>query len=371
MKIKSINIEKLFGYFDYIIELNQEEGITILTGPNGYGKTTILSVINNIYMRNTNYLNSLKVSKISIFFENDESIWFDRDTKQLGRSSLPVFNEFWADSKEKKYDVLFIKDQRLIREENIPNNNMVASDVFYVPTGKQTVNAISSYANEMCASLIDKKNKENALSEKLNATQFNRINECTPLNADEYKSRFEIFHKKYKQLLAMGIYSEPIQYTAYDENRQYLSIFLEDFEKKIDIYNEIIIKAELFSEIINKKSFKNKQVFIDFRNGFAVKTKTHDDIRLASLSSGEQQEIVLLYELIFKTKHESMVLIDEPETSLHIVWQRQFINDLIKIRQVNNNLSFIVATHSPQIIAGHYDLCTDLYDLSSEEKKNA
>jgi ABC-type enterochelin transport system ATPase subunit len=37
-----IGIENLFGRFDYDIPLNREDGITILTGPNGCDKTTIL-----------------------------------------------------------------------------------------------------------------------------------------------------------------------------------------------------------------------------------------------------------------------------------------------------------------------------------------
>lgn len=44
MKLLNIRMEKLFGQFDYDITLNQNEGITILTGPNGYGKTTILNI---------------------------------------------------------------------------------------------------------------------------------------------------------------------------------------------------------------------------------------------------------------------------------------------------------------------------------------
>ena len=42
--LQRIEIKKLFDQFDYNIELNPE-GITILTGPNGYGKTTILRII--------------------------------------------------------------------------------------------------------------------------------------------------------------------------------------------------------------------------------------------------------------------------------------------------------------------------------------
>ncbi|MGA1262843.1 MAG: AAA family ATPase, partial [Prochlorothrix sp.] len=44
-RITKISIEGLFGVFDYEIPLNQDDRITILTGPNGFGKTTILKLI--------------------------------------------------------------------------------------------------------------------------------------------------------------------------------------------------------------------------------------------------------------------------------------------------------------------------------------
>jgi len=42
--LKRIKISKLFNSFDYDINL-KAGGLTILTGPNGYGKTTILRMI--------------------------------------------------------------------------------------------------------------------------------------------------------------------------------------------------------------------------------------------------------------------------------------------------------------------------------------
>lgn len=44
--IKTIKISKLFGRFDYKLDFS-EEGIMIITGPNGYGKSTILKMINS------------------------------------------------------------------------------------------------------------------------------------------------------------------------------------------------------------------------------------------------------------------------------------------------------------------------------------
>ena len=75
---------------------------------------------------------------------------------------------------------------------------------------------------------------------------------------------------------------------------------------------------------------------------------------------GEQHQLILLYELVFNVRKNSLVLIDEPENSLHVAWQRLFIDDLLAIIKAEN-LQVIVVTHSPQIIGSHRDLTYDLY----------
>jgi len=70
---------------------------------------------------------------------------------------------------------------------------------------------------------------------------------------------------------------------------------------------------------------------------------------------------VLLYELIFNTDPNTLVLIDEPEISLHVTWQKEFINDLIEIIELQK-IQVITATHSPQIVNGRWDLTYNLAD---------
>ena len=53
---------------------------------------------------------------------------------------------------------------------------------------------------------------------------------------------------------------------------------------------------------------------------------------------------------ILTTRPETVIFIDEPEISLHIDWQREFID---KTRTFNRNL--LIATHSPDIIYNHTD----------------
>ena len=77
------------------------------------------------------------------------------------------------------------------------------------------------------------------------------------------------------------------------------------------------------------------------------------------LSSGEQHELVILYELLFRAKSNSLILIDEPELSLHVAWQERFVKDLEETARVSN-FRAIIATHSPEIIGDRWDLTVEL-----------
>ena len=66
--LNKIVFEKLFGVFDYEINL-KEGGVTILTGPNGFGKSTILKSINAFYMFDIIFFSKLDFKKI-LFFSN-------------------------------------------------------------------------------------------------------------------------------------------------------------------------------------------------------------------------------------------------------------------------------------------------------------
>lgn len=70
------------------------------------------------------------------------------------------------------------------------------------------------------------------------------------------------------------------------------------------------------------------------------------------------------YSLLFEIPEGSIVLIDEPEISLHIAWQRKFARDLQKIVELRN-LFAIVATHSVQIVSGNRHIQYDLLNLFS------
>ncbi|ACY33188.1 AAA family ATPase [Comamonas thiooxydans] len=72
------------------------------------------------------------------------------------------------------------------------------------------------------------------------------------------------------------------------------------------------------------------------------------DIRQAS--SGQQQMLCSIFGLAAAVYDEAVVLIDEPELSLHPRWQMQFFKYLETILSVVKNCHVIMATHSPLIV---------------------
>ncbi len=65
--------------------------------------------------------------------------------------------------------------------------------------------------------------------------------------------------------------------------------------------------------------------------------------------------MVLAHQILFRATAGTLVLIDEPELSLHVLWQASFVQDLTQMGKVNN-LSYLLATHSPTLIGGREDL---------------
>lgn len=87
--------------------------------------------------------------------------------------------------------------------------------------------------------------------------------------------------------------------------------------------------------------------------------KSRSSVPLTALSSGEQHEIILMFDLLFNVQSGSIVMIDEPEISLHIGWQKKFIADVLRISALVG-FQFVVATHSPQIIDRWWEYATRL-----------
>src|SRR2546426_6768679 len=68
--IRKISVKKLFGVFDHEIPLNLQERITIIHGPNGFGKTVLLRFINAIFHGHFGVLRRIPYDTFRIDFDD-------------------------------------------------------------------------------------------------------------------------------------------------------------------------------------------------------------------------------------------------------------------------------------------------------------
>ena len=113
----------------------------------------------------------------------------------------------------------------------------------------------------------------------------------------------------------------------------------ESREKVCKEVNSIFESMDLDVELIGLS--KDEDTVPIFRN---IEGKEFD---ISGLSSGEKQLFLRALSLKFLNVNNSIILIDEPEISLHPRWQRKIIN---VYENIGKNNQLIIATHSPHII---------------------
>lgn len=89
-----------------------------------------------------------------------------------------------------------------------------------------------------------------------------------------------------------------------------------------------------------------KIVYDDTRFSVSIEDSQGTDIDLSMLSSGEKQVVSLFSHLYLDDAHNQITIIDEPELSLSVPWQKRFLTDILD----SKHCSFVFAvTHSPFI----------------------
>ena len=111
--------------------------------------------------------------------------------------------------------------------------------------------------------------------------------------------------------------------------------------------------------------FSFKTLYTDTRRGLVILGQDGNLIPVSKLSSGEQHQLVLFSKLLFDMPPNSLVLIDEPELSLHVTWQHEFLADLKRIIELRD-FDVLIATHSPHIVHDKLEWMVDLHNPEAD-----
>jgi predicted ATP-binding protein involved in virulence len=398
VRIQSIAVKKLFGQFDHLIPLNQEERITLLYGQNGTGKTTIFRLLDQLFggEQSRGVLlppfeefsvrteeGELLIEQKSYEHENDsgekyfsaESFFITPDKKDRLSSvkdahqredlTLPTPSIGLKPSLQ----TFFVEENRRLFPRSFQEKQGFSShpeEKDYSGKGKRYVETISLLPNHLKAIMRDEMAAFSQVSQELDASFPRRMlgngTSLPVLSPEALQEKFQEIQEKQERLAHFGLIKETekanLDQPVSEDNAKVLTIFLQDLSEKLATIDSLLDRLTLFAEILEDR-FLFKRLLINKAFGFRLVNKRDEELELEALSSGEQHQLILLYYLLFVAKPDTLVLLDEPEISLHILWQERFVDDLKKIVALQK-IDILLATHSPNIINHHWNLAVSL-----------
>lgn len=440
MKVDSIEIRGLYRHFDYDIHLGNER-VLLLTGLNGYGKTTILRMIDclakkDLYFFYVTPFESVKFgledgSVISVksfhpeqgMLNRDEDqrlsperklvfSWYEKNKRPIGElvmdesaislahSHLSKYGDM-DDSREVDYQSMeFYQNAKKSQlPQEIASHQSPSSRQFLMLLGsiktylieaertviyriypdggmtdfKEGITRGSLYEIDACNYAFREYLKEQYDGYRKNANVLDERFVDNALEVEEVYSEKE-YNEAAARLKTRKVELEKMGLIDYfdlkpfsESNARMLTAYLINQGKKLDYHNDLLEKIRLMERLLASKRFVYKQIEMSREGGIRFQCDGDGYIDLNRLSSGEQNEVIMLYYLIFNVKDSSTLMIDEPETSLHVLWQNEYVSNVEQIAKVKN-LDVIISTHSPQIIGNRWDECYDLTEMANSDE---
>jgi ABC-type transport system involved in cytochrome c biogenesis ATPase subunit len=414
------SIKGLFGHYEHKFDL-AEEGPTVLTGPNGSGKTTVLKTINAIGAGEWTDLLRLPFRSLTLKFEDGPQLRVDRNRKGLkvtwgkeswlwgtedneqerlfleesaafeGRTSWPdprgvapspaeirrrqAMRRHWLEHVEtqmrkapawirdfdQRFPVRFITDQRLVIHtmEGRPNRpGEIQEDVR---------KAVSEYGYALGRRMSSWLTNYYARTAQLEDRSFPELiiramSENQDVDEDELQGLLDDVASKRAALEAVGLVeagdpgAPTFEAASLDQKsvRIVIKTFAEVTLRKFTTLERWRRQLQLLVDFLNEH-FVGKVAITAPEVGLLFELPDGQRLRPSDLSSGEQQMLVLAYQLLFETTPGTLLLIDEPEISLHVAWQNRFVEDITEMGR-GRDIQFLLATHSPTLIGGRENI---------------
>lgn len=304
MRIKDFCIDNL--YYEYAFSASLDEHVNIIVGNNGTFKTTLLRLLRH-----------------AIAYEKNGQFFQSRLTK-----------------------VTFKDDMVMEYHET---ENLLSKD----RDGEDTLKNVTSWTPMLNGN-------------KVSESDYHKLLKLDFVSTFDVKGDGKSIQDSY-----LDIRLEKLQ----SDYGYYLSDLVKELTERINS-NSSITKAEL--DKINER----KNLFISLVNEcFAEtgKTLSNDSTKLVflkdnaigiypkELSSGEKQLLIILLTVLLERGEEYILMLDEPEISMHISWQYKLIDMIL---QLNPNVQIVLTTHSPMIFSdGWGDKAIHMEDITINTRK--
>ncbi len=355
--------------------------------------------LHKIYQENDNYRRAMRLSEREMMHRRMAEMEWELDFHDVSQNDLELYSKHLDLRKEYEYRKLVEKNfrRKLFLEQNsepgidfpkwfidgIEHIKVKLIETQRIITAKEIgsdsyVNSLSRCSEELKKMISRAGNNSTLVASELDSSYPNRLvkklRQGSLDSFDDLKKALVKLDNRRKLFSSAGLavkISDSDLLKIDDKQKDLINVlklYIDDSHKKLDPYEEISSKIILFKSIINKR-FKHKKLEIKQGEGLVFRSTvvkntdgSYETIPAAKLSSGEQNELILFFKLIFNSQKNDVILIDEPELSLHISWQNKFIKDLREVTSLND-VSIVIATHSPDIIDENWDLKVELLGI--------
>jgi energy-coupling factor transporter ATP-binding protein EcfA2 len=348
-EIKQIVVKKLFGTLDHTIPL-YEDGTTILVGPSGIGKTVILKLLNELFSKSNKILQTIPFGEFRVDFEDNTSFWVTKDCERPREQSQLTFHFRDESEQERIYTLDLPLPHKVAAEQSflVSMGYDVIFEHTYADQGMERVLPTGEILSS--ADILQGSQEQPSTTEDQIPQWLAEVRQCVPIHFIDTQRLSHVLRTVKPNGAGMQIRVIP----TVDVYAQELAELLRTDQAASP---ELSYKIEKLQKEINKL-FVYKEMSVNPEQGFVFTDASGASLAPHELSLGEQNTLALFYELLFKLAPGAFVLIDEPDVSLHVVWQREFLGTLWGAASSRSGL--LIVTHSPVLLEDHWDTVVPL-----------
>lgn len=361
-RISKVGIHNIFTENETAF-IDIDTPVTIFTGYNGIGKSTALGIIHStvslanggeylfprsnwasqIFLSDGRILNHGKVARI---------VTEDFAPPQIrGTHKAESIKQYFNDLNAKTLPVN--KKNKTVVSKDGEKRDSRSTNVLTVTESRKTVKTVSQ--NKI------------GLQSLLYCDELFNFNQ--DIDQSERLEDLDIFSKK--NTLDKTLYLLIIEFSAAELKSSFSNEIHDLIQQLDDIYSDgdmplplkekiaylrshsipeslFLTEANLFFNMTGREVFYANDRMLRLR----VKSRPTEAIEWFNLSKGEKTLLCLLLAVYLNKDNETVFLLDEPDLSLHIKWQKQLIKSL---RVLAPESQFIISTHSPAMIANSPD----------------
>jgi predicted ATPase len=148
---------------------------------------------------------------------------------------------------------------------------------------------------------------------------------------------------------------------AADHALMVLGTYAEFLESAAEKRQLLASRLRTFEGILDD-FYTGKRVRANAKGGLRIETLNGDSLTEQQLSSGEYHLLYLMVTALVSKRRGAVIAIDEPEMSMHIAWQRKLIPNLVACAS-HASPQLLFATHSPEVVA---DFRSHLVELEAK-----